>query len=62
MDAEKALLIANLLNTYGPKIVALVMKIRKDNGEEETIDLLESAGSKFRENIEQAQEALDQES
>jgi len=56
-----ALAIANMVNSHGPQIVSLIMKIRKTDGEESTIDLLESAGSKFEANIAKAKEALGEE-
>jgi len=58
MDAAKALAIANLLNEYGPRIIELVLKIKTDRGDEETIDLLKEADTKFDENIAKAKAAL----
>jgi hypothetical protein len=58
MDAEKVLAIANLLNKYGPSIIALILKFKDARGDEQTIDLLEEAGAKFDANIAQAKAAL----
>lgn len=57
-NAETALAIANLINTYGPQIVSLVMRIKTDRGDEKTIDLLAEAGAQFDANIRQAEDAL----
>lgn len=58
MNPEQILEIINLASKYGPRIVGLVMKIKDGHGGEQTIDLLEDAGTKFDANIAQAKAAL----
>ena len=58
MEPVQVIEIINLVSKYGPHIIGLVMKIKDGHGDEQTIDLLEAAGSKFDENIAQARAAL----
>jgi hypothetical protein len=55
---EIALTVAKLINDYGPGLVSLYARIKKDNGEEETVDLLARAREKVNANIARADEAL----
>ena len=59
MKTEQILALINLVSKYGPRIIGLVLKIKDDRGDEQTIDLLEEAGAKFDANIAQAKAALD---
>jgi hypothetical protein len=48
----------DMINTYGPQIVALVMEIQHPDGTRETVDVLEHAKSKFQDSVDKAEEAL----
>jgi hypothetical protein len=56
--AATILAVTNLVNTYGPQIISLIMEIRKSDGSIETIDVLKKAESQFQANIDQADNAL----
>ena len=58
---EIALIVADLVNTYGPGIIDLVARIKKDDGSIETVDLLARAREKVQSNIDRANAALESE-